>query len=369
MDMMQVNLFTTNSKGKMRKKCIYYSLLIAMIVICLLAIQNLLVPKYMGAVIEGQFIREYYDGTKDNEVIILGDCEAYENISPITLWEEYGITSYIRGSANQLPAQSYYLLEDTLRYETPKVVIFSVLAMGQEEQDNEAYNRMTMEGMKWSSAKVGALRSTMMAEEHLAEYLFPILRYHSRWKELEEQDFKYYFQRDKVSHNGYYMRMDTMPAGRFPTVRPLPDYQFSDKSYEYLDKLRILCEKNDISLILLKAPSLYPHWYDEWDEQIVDYANEHNLQYINCLQEIEEIGLDYSQDTYNGGMHLNTYGAEKLSLYLGEYLKENYELNDRCHDETTASVWKKKQLFYEEMKQQQLDEIRNHGEILRFRME
>lgn len=31
-------------------------------------------------------------------MIFIGDCELYENISPVTLWEEYGINSYIRGT-------------------------------------------------------------------------------------------------------------------------------------------------------------------------------------------------------------------------------------------------------------------------------
>ena len=47
--------------------------------------------------------------------------------------EKYGITSYIRGSAQQLVWQSYYLLEETLKYEKPKVVVFNVLAMKYNE--------------------------------------------------------------------------------------------------------------------------------------------------------------------------------------------------------------------------------------------
>ena len=76
--------------------------------------QRLLVPKYTGKVIEGNFIREYYEDPSSHDLFLLGDCEVYENISPITLWKKFGITSFIRGSANQLPAQSYYLLEDAL---------------------------------------------------------------------------------------------------------------------------------------------------------------------------------------------------------------------------------------------------------------
>ena len=122
-------------------------------------LQMLLMPKYMTEIREGALISEYYDEIKNHDIIFVGDCEVYENISPVTLWERYGITSYIRGSAQQLIWQSYYLLEETLRYETPKVVVFNVLSMKYNEPQNEAYNRMTLDGMKWSDSKAASIRA------------------------------------------------------------------------------------------------------------------------------------------------------------------------------------------------------------------
>ena len=103
-------------------------------------LQRLLMPKYAADVVEGALIAEYYEEEKDHDVIFIGDCEVYENFSPAVLWQDYGINSYIRGSAQQLIWQSYYLLEDTLRYEKPQVVIFNVLAMQYNEPQREAYN-------------------------------------------------------------------------------------------------------------------------------------------------------------------------------------------------------------------------------------
>ena len=118
------------------------AVLMVLSVLALYFAQALLMPKYMSNVKEGALIAEYYKAPKNNDVIFIGDCEVYENISPVTLWQEYGITSYIRGSAQQLIWQSYYLLEETLRYETPKAVVFNVLSMKYNEPQNEAYNRM-----------------------------------------------------------------------------------------------------------------------------------------------------------------------------------------------------------------------------------
>ena len=67
----------------------------------LFLLQRLLMPKYVDGVVEGAFVAEYYQEVKDHDVIFVGDCEVYENFSPAVLWEEYGVNSYIRGSAEQ----------------------------------------------------------------------------------------------------------------------------------------------------------------------------------------------------------------------------------------------------------------------------
>ena len=264
--------------------------LVVMLIILYL-LQKLLMPKYMSDIPEGAMVEEYYKETTDHEVLFVGDCEVYENFSPITLYEDYGITSYIRGSAQQLTWQSYYLLEDALRYETPKVVVFNVLAMKYNEPQSEAYNRMSIDGMKMSPSKIGAIQASMTEEEHMLDYIFPILRYHSRWSELSGEDVKYMFHKDQVSHNGYYMRVDVRPADGFPEPEKLSDYTLGDKAMAYLDKMRELCQEKGIELVLVKSPSLYPYWYDEWDEQICAYAETYGLDYFNYEKLAPEIAL------------------------------------------------------------------------------
>ena len=41
-------------------------------------------PKYVDDVVEGNLIKEYYqEENKDYDVIFIGDCEVYENFSPV----------------------------------------------------------------------------------------------------------------------------------------------------------------------------------------------------------------------------------------------------------------------------------------------
>ena len=341
------------------KKCTFWALCLG----SLYLLQMLLVPKYMEQSPEGALTGEYYPEAGNHDVIFIGDCEVYENFSPITLWQEYGITSHIRGSAQQMIWQSYYLLEETFRYETPEVVVFNVLSMKYDTPEStgrqsrrEAYNRMTLDTMKWSSSKWNAILASMTEEERqweaMATYLFPILRYHDRWSQLTQEDFTYWFHRDRVSHNGYLMQTGVKPYADAYAEPPLADYTFGKNSWYYLDKMVQLCAEHGTQLVLIKAPSLSPVWWPEWEEQIVEYAGKNDLLYINMLTCQEEIGIDWSRDTYDAGLHLNVWGAEKASRWLGKILSGQCGVPDRRDQEGVAEIWAVKVLRYESEKKE-----------------
>ena len=340
-----------------KKRIIFTALGLCAALAVLWLLQALLMPKYMEDIQEGAMIGEYYAEAGDNDVIFIGNCEVYENFSPITLWEEYGITSYIRGSAQQMIWQSYYLMEETFRYETPEVIVFDVLSMkdGSPEStgsatQREAYNRMTLDGMRWSSSKIKSIQASMteMEKENggLLLYLFPLLRYHERLSELTGEDLEYWLKRDVVTDNGYLMQVEIRGLEDEHVEKPLVDYTFSDTSFEYLEKMAALCEEYGTQLVLIKAPSLSPVWWDEWDAQVAEFAREHDLVYLNLLDAQEEIGIDWSTDTYDTGLHLNVYGAEKLSSYFGRFLSEELGVTDHRSDEALSEKWAEKAEIY-----------------------
>ncbi len=348
-----------------KRSCIRFVLSAIVILVSLFFLQRLLMPKYMSDVVEGAMIAEYYDTEHDFDVVFVGDCEVYENFSPQVLWDEYGINSYIRGSAQQLIWQSYYLMEDTLRYETPDVFVFNVLSMKYDVPQNEAYNRMSIDGMEWSMAKVENIKASMTEEEEFLDYLFPILRYHSRWSEVGAEDVKYLFDADKVTFNGYYMRCDVLGVdpNAVPKGKPLGNYTFGDSCYEYLDKMVALCEEHGVQLMFVKAPSLYPYWYDQWEEQIEQYAKEHDIVYINYLELIDELGIDFSTDTYDQGLHMNLYGAEKLSKHIGEVLATECGVESRREEAHLEEVWDAARNEYQTEIDAQLAEIEATGKV------
>ena len=109
-----------------------------------------------------------------------------------------------------------------------------------------------------------------------------------------------------------------------------------------------LCKENGVELVLVKAPSLYPYWYEEHSSQIAEFAQTHQLRYYDLTQEIDTIGLDFSKDTYDAGLHLNLSGATKLSGYFAKLLAENHGIPDRRGDAAIAAEYEEKLRLYDE---------------------
>ena len=413
---------------------------VLLVIALLLCLQRLVVPKYVSEFAEGGFTAEYYRETMGHQVLMVGDCELYDNFSPAVLWQKYGITSYIRGNAQQLTWQTYYMLREALERETPDVVVVNMLELIYNEPVREEYNRLALDEMRWSKDKLEAIRASGMSDEHILDYIFPLLRYHSRITQLTKDDFTYFTGTGNVQRTpaGYHMRVDVAPYEEDFTEEEFyeedieeeeefyeedaweeeesyeedieeepdeedteeesyiedaeeeeeefceeeeedfdeeadtswddepEDFTFGSKAMTYMDQITQLCREKGIRLLLVKAPSLMPVWYDEWEEQARAYAEKNGLDYINFLDLADEIGIDYSEDTYDGGFHMNVTGAEKCADYLGKFLSEEYGLKDMRGDADTAAVWEEKINFYEELKAAQYKELEEYGELINY---
>ena len=333
------------------------------VVLCLtllLTAQTLLIPRGASANAEMQLMRDYMhaEDTAHDEVIFLGDCEVYESFSPVTLWQEHGIESRVIGTPQQLLWHSYAALAEALERSSPRLVVLSVYALVYDEPQSEAYNRMALEALPHSRAKWEVMRASLTEDESALSYLLPILRYHDRWSELAWSDVTALLTPyAPVSSRGYLVQTGVVSA-----ASPLPNHEgallppdpaFGETALGWFDRIATLCESHGVSLILVKAPTdswRYP-WLEAYEAQTVALAEQYGIPYYNLLTDFERIGLDMTTDSYDGGLHLNVAGAEKLSRYFGRILTEKYTLTDTREDAARVVVWQSEIERYERMKE------------------
>ncbi len=299
---------------------------------------NLLMPKWTTTKDNRMtyIMRGFYKEPKNSlDVVFMGNSDVYRGVSPIKLWDEYGIASYNYVSSGQRMWTAYYMMEECLKYQKPKLIVLNMDSAFIERKSTESNYRKTFDNMKLSLNKIKAITDPVFknSKEDILSYILPITRYHSRWSELNDNDFYQAFQNKRFEYKG----MDLVA-----TVKPYNngyDYMEKDNSDEeigenclkYLEKMVNLCKENNIELLLIEIPSA-DSWSKDLSDKVTEFANNHDVDFIDMNLNASEFGFDWTTDTSDGGDHLNVYGAEKVSEYLGNIIQEKYDIPNHKND-------------------------------------
>jgi len=246
------------------------------------------------------------------DYILLGDSESTTGVYPMELWRDYGFAGYNCGKAGQRLQDLYYLLRDLLEEYSPKVILL---------ETNLFYR---------NRGYVGECEEVFNS---LLGQALPAFHYHDRWKQLlagEEQG------RDLFRGAAFTEKVQPYGGGDYaqPTeeVQPVPFFQRI-----YADKIAALCREKGIQLILYSIPSPV-NWSSAIHNGLEDYAEARGLIFLDLNLMQEQLGLDWSRDSFDAGDHLNCYGARKVTACLGRYLSERGSL-DGHRGETGYERW------------------------------
>lgn len=263
------------------------------------------------------------------DVLFMGSSHMLNAVSPMQLWEEHGIPSSNLALNGQVLPVTYYALQEALRYQKPKVVVLDIYKAVQDSLiDSPGALHTTLDGMRFGLPKIQAAFD-LMPEGQRAEYIFDIIIYHERWKLLSETDSQ---PPDTVQKGAQALFAVTPPYDGWtvlPAEETAPPAQIQ---LEYLEKIVALCQREDVPLLLVAVPFTTPENDDLNRQAVVNgmaaYAEEWGLPYLNMMQEVREIGFDFSTDM-SDMYHVNWRGMEKVTAALGDYLARHYDLPDR----------------------------------------
>lgn len=331
-------IFSFNAKKAKRLSAAVVFLALAAAVLWLA--DSILCAKFIGdstTIIDGF----YAEKKEDIDLLVLGSSNSFCTVNPLVLYEHYGIAAYDFGSSSQPMQVSVLYLKEALKRQKPKVVALEITMLMSDpiSSRREQALRWGLTDMPLTADKLRCIyQSVGKLDAEYFSYVFPVFRYHNRWKELSRTDYTY-FLKDKTNYTKGYL--ETQAVSELPVN--LDDYDsegeawFAQENIGYLDEIVRICEENGAALLLFKSPRA--GWYRYETEAVRTLALERGINFVdyNELYHQNLLELDTAQD-FRDEEHLNDFGAQKVSLHFGNYIKEHYAVADR-RGEAKANSW------------------------------
>lgn len=245
------------------------------------------------------------------DTVFIGDSEVYHSFIPLNIWRDYGITSYDVSSPSQKLVYSMEFLKKTFEKQSPKIVFLETNAI---------------------------FRKSYFEDEitYKAEQVFPVFRYHDRWKNLQLKDFSATVEYTANENNkGYFFTKKSKPA----TDKAIKEYmKYSDVSApilstnkKYLKEIAEFCKKHGTKLVLISTPST-KNWNYQRHNAMEAFSKDLGVDYIDTNLLRDDIPIDWKKDTKDKGDHLNYNGAVKVTDYIGKYLDDTKLFKDKRND-------------------------------------
>lgn len=280
----------------------------------------------------------FYDLPEDTvDVLLLGSSHMGMNVDPSILWEKYGIAAYNCWGSMQQVWNTYYYLNECLKYQSPQLVVMDVygatFSYDYATYDNAVKNT---QGLRMSKDKVDAIRASVEGD-YFAQLLLGLPTYHYRYSELSVNDFQNFAWNKEsgiqtINTVGEHVQSFTMPELNVGDET----YPLNAKQEEYLNRIIALCREKNIPLVFVASPYYMSEMEAMRFNEIGRIAQENDVPYLNYGTDCESIGL-ISQEDYRDLCHMMSSGIQKYTTFLGEYMKENYDLPDRRGDEN--HIW------------------------------
>lgn len=283
--------------------------------------------KYEDGVLQIQDLYAFEEDSVD--VLFLGSSHMGTNIDPTALYEEYGLAAYSMWSASQPTWNSYYYLKEALKTQSPKLVVLECYVVVQDNEST-AYSPLVKatSGLRYSKDRAEAIHVSADEKtwnENGTDLILGFPAYHSRYTDLGEVDFSRYFWN--------YTYYDKSVSSWGTTACSAPDLsgctqvrELNAKHEEYLYKIIELCRANGCELLLYTSPYMLSQKEQERNNRLAQIAEGEGLTYKNLNLSYEDFNLDFTSDFADSLGHMNDRGIRKITNYMGQYIRQHYEL-------------------------------------------
>ncbi|MBE6720213.1 MAG: hypothetical protein E7571_06125 [Ruminococcaceae bacterium] len=259
----------------------------------------------------------YTEPAETIQVVGVGNSDLYSGFVPTKLFEDYGYTCQLTGSPYQTPLLSYYYLKEMFKTQTPEVVMIEVDMLYDENPGVQVPEETKLDSL-FNYADTDDFQAVIANQ-------FAVFTFHDRWKKLNlgKQDlrtpnshgYKYFTSVGKANLKDYMKKTD------------VAEQPHKNRLHQF-DMLYNLCIDEGAKVFFVEMPTTNS-WNYARHNAAVSIAKEYGVEFIDLNLRTDELGLNLKKEFRDKGNHLNYKGACKVTKYLGDYIKNNYNLEDR----------------------------------------
>lgn len=305
-------------------KTVVFLLLLALI---LVPVQRVMARKSLSGTWDmTNKVAGFYNEEEDQfEVMFFGPSHAYAAFSPLVIWEETGIKSYVFSTQQQPLWATYTYVKEALKTQSPALIVLECrMALGDkeyymEEGDDKAVTYPYMDDLPLSWNKVElAVQSAPEPEERFG-LLFNFMMYHSRWKEMHRSDFTFRRSQVRDPYKGFVMLApQETPQPRPPIETVGGTTPLLEKNQYWLEEIIKLCQEKGIELWLIKTPCNLELEEKPMLNTVKATAERYNVSFHDFNEDYYSMGL--TQDMFYDAHHLDALGADRFSRYFAGVL-------------------------------------------------
>lgn len=281
----------------------------------------------------------FYELKEDTcDVVCIGSSRTYAFWTPLYAYDRHGIRMFNFATPGQPIEAARYVVEEALK--TQPHAAFVINLDDVKVNKSERFHQI-LDHFRFSGTKLGMIRAFMSKTDtpyiDRLEYVFPIIRYHSRWKELTENDF--------WKNTDGLMGSSNYPTWLYGTEDESENVFEEGESVELNDYTRGVirelveyCDQRGVRLLLTMSPQtdIIPSTL-ALRAAMREYAESLGATVLDMQFKMDEIGIDPARDYYNAA-HTNIHGSFKFTAYVSDWIKENWALPDR-RGEADSAPW------------------------------
>ena len=267
------------------------------------------------------------------QVVALGSSHMYCAFDTIELYKDFGLSSFVLATRRQPLEVSYHLID---KVHTANVILLEAYMLVIDDLYEDSVWHSAYDGWElgwWKCMAICAARY-----EKMEELLFPLIKYHTRWKDFKIADFPF----EKNDYFGYrfYMKRNSLKTLDWMRIDSGSNGMHLPNDNEaWFKEICANVKKGNAKLVVIVVPyqiglnAAYQELISRRFKRVKELAKDMDVPVVDLF---EQKGLiDEQTDFYDKG-HLNVFGAEKATRYIGQWLVDHYDFNTNMTAECRA---------------------------------